>query len=156
MPAIVKRVKAQKDYPQFGISRGQIHYTWSIPRGGTFQKFRSVIKPKESQLYAPGYQQDFAVLKETAAALGTIDDAEQIQSLIDDITALKEDTEEKLSNMPEQLQDSDTGQLMSDRIAELDSWIDELTDIHGDAEQLEDGDEEAWADVSERVHSCTP
>lgn len=154
MPAIVKKVKAQKDYPAFGIRRGQEHYTWSIPQGGTFQKFRSLTQPKKSQLVPAGYQQDFAVLQETAAALGDIDDAEQIQGLIDEIVALKEDTEEKLGNMPQQLQDSNTGQLMQDRITELETWIDELTEIMSDAEEA--GADDDWGGITERVQSATP
>lgn len=159
MAAVVKKVRAQKDYPQFGIKRGQEHFTWSVPGGGVFVKYRSLTAPKKSQLVAPGYQQDFAVLQETAAYLGEIHDVSDIQSLVDEITALKDDVEEKYNNMPEQLQGGDTGVLMQDRISDLESWIEELNDIISDAEAITDDMEdcaEQWEQISERVQSCIP
>ena len=159
MPAVVKKVKAQKDYPQFGVKRGQQHFTWSVPMGGVFVKFRSMTQPKKSQLVAPGYQQDFAVLQETAEALGEIHDTSDIDSLIDEITALKDETEEKYNNMPQQLQGGDTGVLMQERVTELETWIEELSNIMSDAEAITDDMEdcaEQWEQISERVQSCIP
>jgi len=47
----VHKVKARKDYPQFGIKKGDEHYTWSVMYGPRNSRtFRQLTPPKPSQL----------------------------------------------------------------------------------------------------------
>lgn len=59
-----------------------------------------------------------------------------IDSLVSSLEDIKSDQEDRLNNMPEQLQDSDSGQLIQERIDQLDECISNLQDI--DIESLKD------------------
>jgi uncharacterized coiled-coil DUF342 family protein len=58
---------------------------------------------------------------------------EQIQSraqeLHDELDSLLDDMQESFDNMPENLQDSERGQTMQDRLDTLDGWRTELENI---------------------------
>ena len=50
MPARVKEVVARKDYPNFGITRGQKHWSWTLFRGVTAEDVESIITDIEALL----------------------------------------------------------------------------------------------------------
>ena len=56
-------------------------------------------------------------------------DADTCDSITTDIQELLDETQEKLDNMPEQLQESDTGCLLQERIESMETTIDELNNI---------------------------
>lgn len=71
-----------------------------------------------------------------------------VQSIVSDLESIRDELQDKLDNMPEQLQDSDTGMTLQDRIESLESAIDDLEGIDEDdvkSEALEgfDADESA-------------
>jgi len=52
-----------------------------------------------------------------------------MEQLISDIEELKDETQNSLDNMPSQLQDADSGQLLQERIDALESWVSDLQSI---------------------------
>lgn len=61
-------------------------------------------------------------------------------SIVSDLESLRDDLQDRLDNMPEGLQQGDTGQLLQERIDCLDSAISELEDIDFDDEECEEED----------------
>ena len=71
-----------------------------------------------SQLYA---------IEEDIMVMSTIVD---IESIIEEIRNLRDECEYSLENMPEHLQEtSESGQLLQQRMDDLDSWLEELVSI---------------------------
>lgn len=137
---------ARKDYPEHGIKKGESYYWWSFrnPRGGSGGKYFSKTAPKPSQLTKSEFKSGLYAVEESLDDLSSTgyDSVESIQadfdSLKEELESLKSDTEDKLSNMPEGLQQGDTGQLLQSRIDELDSLIGEFEGL--DFSEPEDED----------------
>lgn len=55
------------------------------------------------------------------------------QTIADELTSIRDEQQYRLDNMPEQLQDSDTGTMLQERIDGLDAAIDELESIDEDS-----------------------
>ena len=73
--------------------------------------------------------------------------------IVSELESIRDDTQDKYDNMPEGLQQGDTGCLLQDRIDCLDSAIDELNNI--DFELNEDNDEENdFEKLIEEALSC--
>lgn len=135
----VKHVKARKDYPEFGIAKGEMYYVW-VP-GFRAQTRRSKTKPKQSQLYL-GYRSQAYELQER------LDDFENpgnltemagfVEELIGDAESLRDEVQDSLDAMPEGLQQGDTGQQLQERIEALEAFIDEILRIEYTSE-LDDG-----------------
>lgn len=129
--------KARKDYPE-GIKKGESYYWWK-PRFGGIR--RSKTYPSRQELT----QSDFLcrvydIEDEIAEGIEVDieDDPSEIESEIEnwlrdiifEIEELRDECEDKLYNMPEQLQDtSEAGMLLQDRIDALDDWINDLEDV---------------------------
>lgn len=127
----VKQVVARKDYPDFGIVKGQKHYNWVLKTGPRSSRtFRQVDPPRPSQLT-------------TSEFLGTMGDIEiEIDNLVWDdglpdvlrdiaerVREAGENARERFDNMPDGLQQGDTGQMLEERADGAESWADELEQI---------------------------
>lgn len=60
-------------------------------------------------------------------------DEDTAQQIADELDSIKDQCQDSLDNMPEGLQEGDTGQLIQERIDNLDSAISDLEDINYDA-----------------------
>lgn len=123
--------KARKDYPNFGIQKGDSYWWWEFAFGPSY---KSKTQPKPSQLTRSEFLSTYLSIGEDLnSALQAASCNEDIQAAIDDakssIDDLKDETEGKLGNMPEQLQEADSGQLMQERIDQLDQWSSDLDGI---------------------------
>lgn len=77
MPKVTKP-KARKDYPQFGIVKGQVHYHWILKTGPwSSREYRQATPPNRSQLTTSDYYQQVYSLFDYFAG----DLAEDIRSL---------------------------------------------------------------------------
>lgn len=124
MPRVQTVKKARKDYPEYGIKKGETYYWWKFNFGPTM---KSKTYPKPSQLTQSPFLQQLYDIQDRVNGL---EDPDDLESIISDIESLKEECEENLSNMPEQLQEnSDAGQTLQERIDALDEWISELQNI---------------------------
>ena len=111
--ARVHHRKAAKDYPQFGIAKGDMHYYVKIKTGPrSSREMRSKTPFKRSQLTSSDYQSQLYDWEDSKAEISEMDSAQQFA---DDIRALGEEQGEKFDNMPEGLQQGDSGQMLEAR-----------------------------------------
>jgi hypothetical protein len=140
MPRVTFVKAARKDNPV--CKQGESYYWWKFRFGG---KRYSLTRPKPSQLTQSEY---FGTLYGLCEYIGDYHvepgQEDAVVDLRDDVTSqleeLRDEQEEKRSNMPEGLQDSPTGELLQERYEALDSAI-------GEIEQIEDP--EQWDTVRE-------
>lgn len=64
-----------------------------------------------------------------------INSQEDVDDLVDELENLKEELEERLQNMPEQLKDTPNGELLQERIDDIECAISELENIEFSNEQ---------------------
>lgn len=146
----VKQVVARKDYPHFGISKGQKHYHWKLMTSArSSREFRQVEPPRPSQLT-------------TSEFLGTIGDIElefaelvhdenlpdALREIAERVRAAGEEVRERFENMPEGLQQGDTGQMLEERADNAESWADEIEQAADTlAEALDDIANAPWQEL---------
>jgi chromosome segregation ATPase len=118
MPRVVER-KARKDYPNSGIKKGDKYFYWKIKTGpASGYACRSLTRPTPSQLNT-GFAGQVGELESSIQAA---DDVDGIRSVLEEIRELGEECQGKLENMPEGLQQGDTGQLLEERAGQCEEW----------------------------------
>lgn len=139
--------KARKDNPV--VKAGESYYWWKFRHSG---KKYSKTRPRQSQLtqseFMGTYYSLLEHMEDELPGISHGPDFEAfVENLVGEILNLADETQDKLYNMPDQLQEGDTGQLMQERIDELESWISELEGITVDEqeEEMDDGEREEWA-----------
>lgn len=151
----VKQVVARKDYPHYGIAKGQRHYNWHLKTGPrSSREYRQVEPPRPSQLT-------------TSVFLGTIGDMElEIAEFVHDDSLpdtlsefagrareLGSEEREKFENMPDGLQQGDTGQMLEERADACDAWADEIEQAADALREILDGLEDApWHELEPFAH----
>ena len=125
--ARVHHRKAAKDYPQFGIAKGDMHYYVKIKTGPrSSREMRSKTPFKRSQLTQSDYLSQLYDWEDSKAE---ISDMESAQQFADDIRALGEEQDEKFNNMPEGLQQGDSGQMIEARRDACEAAAGEIEEI---------------------------
>lgn len=123
MPKIHTVKKARKAIPSAGVAVGDTYYYWfsRTTVGKRFISHRHVSKtyPKPSQLTRSEF---YRTLLETEESLAIPDNlaeletfAEELEAAAEEIDNLADEQEEKRANMPDALQDSETGYLLETR-----------------------------------------
>jgi hypothetical protein len=134
-----KTVPRDENDPIF-IAKGESYYHWAFQYGG---KHYSKTQPKPSQLTQSNYLSQLYTIQETIADIepGGNDDIDSIiRDTVSDLENLKDECENSLSNMPESLQSSPTGELLQERIDALDNAISELESIDVNYDEPDDED----------------
>jgi len=139
----VHHLKAAKDYPSHGISKGEMYYKWSIKRQRGGVTLKSKTYPRPSQLTENAFFQPLYQLLEGLEDLGDNVSADDLEAFGSDIQALGEEQREKFDNMPEGLQQGDTGQMLEERAENCESWA---SDIESVVSELNDKLEELSED----------
>lgn len=144
MPRVTHVKKAQKDNPV--CLKGESYYWWKFRFGG---KHYSLTPPRGSQLTQSAYYGTVRGLVET------IDDYKceeptDLESLRDevasDIRQAGEECNESKENMPEGLQEGDTGQMLEERYNTCEAAGDELEGMDLDFESELDADDKDITD----------
>lgn len=128
---------AAKDYPKAGIKKGDSYYWWKFKqRYGNSPRLMSKTRPRPSQLTQSEYLSQALALQERIEDLtpdATLPD--DLESIISDLRTLSDEQDEKFNNMPEGLQQGDTGQLLEQRRDACNEFADALEGI--DIEEFE-------------------
>lgn len=135
--------KARKKNPV--AKKGESYYWWEPMvggRGGT--KRFSKTRPKPSQLtqsdfFSTLYSAQEAFEDSKPATWSELQAAKE--TLISDLQNLSDETQDKLHNLPEQLQSGQPGELQQGRIDALESYISEIDAVdtdQGDGEEKDD------------------
>jgi hypothetical protein len=144
MTRVHKVEKARRDYPDHGIKKGEPYYWWAFRFGG---KHMSKEPPRRSQTTQSAFYGTLWDIEDDLSALPADDG---LKDALDDIASrlreLGEECQSSLDNMPEGLQQGDTGQLLQERIDGCESAADELENIDCDVESKGDDqtEEEFW------------
>lgn len=147
MPRVYKVESARKPRPELGIAVGDTYYYWKR-RKGPLQMSKTY--PKRSQLTGSAFLASIYDIEDRLAAL-TADETlkDEVESIVQELRDLAEECQSSLDNMPEGLQQGDTGQLLEARIEGCNNAADELEGIDfsdapdGEAEEPEDPGEDA-------------
>lgn len=156
MAKVHERV-ARKDYPDDEIKAGDKYFTWSL-RSSHFGKgtvYRSKTYPTPRQLTRNEFMLALYDIDDSLASVEG-DTAEDIDgsrtAVCDQIRDLAQEQQDKLDNMPEGLQQGDTGQLLQERIDNLESWASDIESVElpdEDEFKEEDDPKEAFEDAIE-------
>lgn len=123
----VKHRRANKDYPEIGIKAGEMYYTWRMRQGNGSVKRMSKTPPKPSQLTLSDWASPYRAFAEEIEELELDDNLySELQRIAGEIRSLGEEQQAKLDNMPEGLQQGDTGQLLQSRAEACEEWADAI------------------------------
>lgn len=145
------RSQPEDENDEILINVGESYYTWCFYGG---QPQYSKERPKPSQLTQNWFKQELYSIQEKIEEFEP-EDVEDVATFVDDIRSdaesLRDECQEHLDNMPEQLQDSDSGQTLQERIDNLDSVIGDIDNFDSEFEsQIEKEDDETDDEFLER------
>lgn len=155
----VHHLKAAKDYPDQGISKGEMYYKWSLktgPRSGIVR--RSKTYPRQSQLTTSPFRQAWCgAVEELEDALKTPEmlNMDDVKQAIDDfysaMSDLSSECDDSYNNLPEGLQSSPTGELLESRREACDEASNafDSIDLDGEDADIEDIVEEILSQLPE-------
>lgn len=133
----VKHVKARKDYPDHGIAKGDMYYYTQMKTGPRSSKvMRSKTPFSQSQLTNSPFKQAWYGVQEEWERGDK--DADAITAAAEAIREIGEESQNNFDNMPEGLQQGDTGQMIENRAQEAERIADELDTLAGELNDLED------------------
>lgn len=145
--------KARRDYKEHGIRKGESYFWWKFRFGG---KRMSKTRPRRSQLTQSEFMATMMDAEDDLAA--TVQDfndshdfkalADALEELSERIRTTGEEQEEKRSNMPDSLQDSETGSLLEQRAEACEGTAQQLEDAAGAILELADEENEDEACAS--------
>ena len=136
----VKHVKARKDYPDQGIKKGDMYYIARMKTGPRSSKtIRSLDPIPQSRLTSSAFLSGWYSAEEEWARSNK--DAEAIRAAAEAIETLGQEAQESFDNMPEGLQQGDTGQLLENRVSEAERIAGELETLADDLEGLTEPEE---------------
>lgn len=143
---------ARKDIPGTDIKKGDSYYWWKFRFGG---KRVSKTAPSRSDLTQSAFYGTLYEIEDRfGGGFATVEDLQsEVENAISDLEALRDECQEKLDAIPDNLRDtSSSGELLQSRVDELDGLIDELNglDFEFDPEEGE-GEDEAEANAVERL-----
>jgi hypothetical protein len=125
--------KAAKDYPESGINKGDNYYFAQIKTGPRSSRtIRSRNPIPRSQLTTSSFKSQLYDIEDTA--FYAVSEASDLRDIAERVRELGQEAQESLDNMPEGLQQGDTGQLLEERVNAMDGWAD---DIESTAYELE-------------------
>lgn len=136
----VKHVRARKDYPDHGISKGDMYYVAHVKTGQRSSKtLRSLTPLTPSQLTTSPFKSAWYGVQEEWEC-GDKDEA-AMRSAAEAIRELGEEAQSSFDNMPEGLQQAHIGELLENRANEAERIAGELEGLADELEGLEEPDE---------------
>lgn len=155
--------KAQKDIPDTDIKAGDSYYWWKFRFGG---KHTSKTPPKRSQLTQSNFLSQLYELEDRLSEFtcSSKDDFDSFKGeMVADIESVRDECQDSLDNMPDQLQSAPTGELLQERIDGMDSWIADIENVECDydeedtrseiKEENEQEEGESEEDYNERIEA---
>lgn len=145
--------KARKDVSE-EIHAGDSYYWWKFRRGG---KRVSKTPPKRSQLTMSGFLGSLYDLEDDFIAKLSADEflEEAMQEISSTLQDMADECQSSLDNMPEGLQQGDTGQLLQERIDGCSSASQEFESIQFDDKEDDEKEEDYWERKLEEVQSIS-
>jgi len=131
--------KARKDNINAGVKKGESYWWWQFAFSS---KSYSKTQPTRQQLTRSAFWQSMYAIEDM---IGNVSIEDDFQGVIDDIKAeievLSDECQNSLDNMPEQLQQAPSGEMLQNRIDELSSMVSDLENIDVEVDDDLKGDE---------------
>lgn len=129
MPTVTHVKRAQKDNAV--CKKGESYYHWSFRYGG---KHMSLTYPRASQLTGSAFLSEMYSINEEFGDMVEEDyeTTEDMQDVLNDFVSRVEEqrdnSDESFNNMPEGLQEGETGQLLEARVEYCEEMVSEIED----------------------------
>lgn len=131
-----KQQVARKDYPDQGIKKGDTYWFASVKTGRGGITIRSLTRIPESRLTTSTFKSAwFSVQEEWESSDKMADD---IRTASEALAGLEEETRGSFGNMPERLQEGETGQMLNARAEACENAVSELDRLADELEGLDD------------------
>jgi len=151
MPRVHFVKKARRAVPHAGIAAGDSYYWWQFAFA---PKSFSKTPPKPSQLTRSDFLQQFYALQEdfdVSGATDAEDIKDKLEELKSELKSLADEQESKKSSMPDQLQESETGELLQARADKCRELVDEIDNIILKVDAV---NSDSFEDESEYIEAC--
>lgn len=136
----IDRSKPANAQDKVWCPKGEYYYTWGMMMGGRGVQQRSRTEPRRSQLTNSDFLGQIYDLEDGFAPTDATS-PEDLQDMRDDVAQqlrdLGQEQQDKFDNMPDGLQQGDTGQLLEERAQSCEQIADELEQV-----DLDDFDED--------------
>lgn len=152
MPRVTTVKSARKSQGTCGkcgarIKEGDTYRWWKFRYGGRRVRCaKPECTPRASDLTQSAFYGQLYDLQDSLDEAIANKDADALRSIADDLRSLGEECSSSRDNMPEGLQDSDTGELLQTRADECESRADELESAADERESLNTDDWEQYAE----------
>lgn len=132
------------------INAGEGYWTWCFYGG---EPIYSKTQPRQSQLTNNPFKRELYTIQESVEDFSPEDPDEVgvfVEELISNLEELRDTCQESLDNIPEQLQEGNAGQILQERIENLDDVISNLESIDTefsselDESEKDDMNQEEW------------
>lgn len=136
------------------IECGQQYYEWSFRFGGTHRQHKTHGYPKPSQLTQSKLSGAYAAIESAEEQIAQFDNAEDIalalENCAEEISGVRDEHQESLDNMGENLAQGSTGEAIQEKIDELELFGDTIADLANDIRGEEFGEDEPETNSPER------
>lgn len=143
--------KARKDNP--AVKAGESYWWWKFAFRA---KQYSATRPKPSQLTQSAFMSDMYHICEDLSDMQS--PADEIDGILDSIDELRDMTQDSFDNMPDQLQEADTGILLEERVDAMEAWRNDLEgiDMEIDEDLPDDKREDRLAEIFDEISGLEP
>lgn len=146
--------KARKDYPDQGITKGDLYYFCQIKTGPRSSEIIRQLTPiSRSQQTTSEYLSALYALQDEDHDFST---PEAIDSVAGSLREIGEAQAERLEEMPESLREGDTGQMMQERVQACESAAWELEGTADELDALEEPGDFDPSDYAEEMSELDP
>ncbi len=133
--SVIDKTIPADDNDEILIAKGEPYYWWQFKNS---PKQFSKTAPKNSQLTQSNFLSQLYAMEEEIEEF-TCETREEFEEFRDDIKnrieELRDECQNSLDNMPEGLQQGDTGQLLQERIDAMDSWASDIEGVECDVDE---------------------
>jgi hypothetical protein len=123
--ARVQERTAAKDYPQYGITKGDKYFYVKIKTGPySSREIRSKTRPKRWELTTSDFYSQLWPIEDEG--FDGIEDGGGLRDIAEQLRELGSEQQEKFDNMPDGLQQGDSGQMVEERANACEAWADDI------------------------------
>lgn len=136
MPKVHFVAKSRKAHKEIGVKKGEPYFWWKkrLSVNGAGIVVKSKERPRQSQLTSsPFWSAVYATQERAEDGVTDLSDVESLRDdLVSDLEMIRDECQEKFDNMPEGLQQGDTGQMLEERVSAMEEAISELEGVDCD------------------------
>lgn len=131
--ARVQERKAAKDYPGNGIAKGDTYFYVKIKTGPySSRTIRSLTRPKRWELTTSEFYSQLWPIEDEG--FDQISEPSDLRDVAEQLRELGNEQQEKFDNMPDGLQQGDTGAMIEERAQQCEEWADAIETAADDLE----------------------